>query len=199
MGRVDQGGVGQGQELVVQRPVQVAGRGSSAVQPIEVSRSGRPTSPMKRVSPVSTAHGSASGVLAARRSRSTPGVCPGVCRISSVDLAQREALAVGERLDGEVGLGDVAVGDDGAGGFGELEVPGEEVGVEVGLDHPLDAQAVGRGVGEVLADVALRVDHDGAAGGRVADQVAVERQAGEVVLAEEHRSGLLGSVGEKSN
>ena len=36
------------------------------------------------------------------------------------------------------------------GRVGELEVPGEEVGVEVGLDHTLDAQAEALGVGDVL-------------------------------------------------
>ena len=58
--------------------------------------------------------------------------------------------------------------------------------MEVGLDDPLDVQAVGFGVGEVLGDVALGVDDDGSAGGGVADQVRRVGQALEVVLPEEH-------------
>ena len=66
------------------------------------------------------------------------------------DVAEREPLPVGETVDREVGPGFVAVGDDRAGRGGELEVTGEEVGVEVGLDHPLDAQTRRVGVGHVL-------------------------------------------------
>ena len=40
---------------------------------------------------------------------------------------------------------------------------------------------VGVHVGEVLVDVALRVDDHGAAGGGVADHVAAERETGEAV------------------
>ena len=48
---------------------------------------------------------------------------------------------------------------------------GEEVGVEVGLDDEVNREAELLRVGEVLRDVALRVDDDGAAGGLVSDQV----------------------------
>ena len=102
------------------------------------------------------------------------------------DVTEGEALAVSQRLHREVGAGLVAVGDHRAGGCGQLEVSGQEVGVEVGLDHALDAQPVGPGVGEVPADVALRIDHHRPPGGGVTDEVAVERKAGEVVLAEVH-------------
>ena len=49
---------------------------------------------------------------------------------------------------------------------------GEEVGVEVCFEYALDAQTETLRVGEVLRHVALRIDHHGAAGGLVADQVA---------------------------
>ena len=104
-------------------------------------------------------------------------------------LAQRQALPVRQRVDGEVGGGLGAVGDDGAGGLRQLEVTGEEVGVEVGLEHPLDLQAVGGRIGEVLADVALGVHHHRPPGGGVAHQVAVEGEAGQIVLAEEEGAG----------
>ena len=75
-------------------------------------------------------------------------------------LAQVEDLAVRQVVDRELGLGAGAERDGGAGGIGQLQVPGQEVGVEVRLDDPLDGQPVGGGVGEVLADVALGVDDD---------------------------------------
>src|SRR5690606_10583961 len=60
------------------------------------------------------------------------------------------------------------------------------VGVEVRLEHQLDGEAEGVSVGEVLGDVALRVDHDRPAGRFVADQVGRMREALEVVLLEDH-------------
>jgi hypothetical protein len=101
-------------------------------------------------------------------------------------VAEGEPLPVLQGLHGELGLGRGAVADHRPGGRGDLEVAGEEIGVEVGLDHPLDVQALGRGVIEILGDVALGVDDDRPAGRLVADQVAEERQASELVLTEEH-------------
>ena len=80
---------------------------------------------------------------------------------------------MGERVDGELGAVQcgLAVGDQRAGGGGELEVAGEEVGVEVGLDDPFDPQPVGGGILEVLVDVALRVDDHRSAGRLVTDEI----------------------------
>ena len=55
---------------------------SSAVHPIEVSRSGRPTSPMNRASPVSTAHGASSPGWVHTTIEIDSGVWPGVWRTS---------------------------------------------------------------------------------------------------------------------
>ena len=104
------------------------------------------------------------------------------------DLPELDALAVGELAGLELGLGERPVGDLGAGGGSQLEVAGEEVGVEVGLHDELDRQPVlGRRL-EVRRDVAARVDDHGPAGGRVADEVRGLREAVEVVLFEDHRS-----------
>ena len=99
-------------------------------------------------------------------------------------VAERIALAVGDAHRLELGLGDRGVDDLRAGGLGQLQVTGQEVGVEVGLDDQFDGQAQLLGVGQVLGDVALRVDNDCAAGGFVADQVRRVGQAVQVVLAE---------------
>jgi hypothetical protein len=58
--------------------------------------------------------------------------------------------------------------------------------VEVRIDHADDAEVLCLGVGEVLGDVAPRVDDDRSAGGRVADQVGRLGQAVQVVLSEDH-------------
>jgi hypothetical protein len=89
---------------------------------------------------------------------------------------------------GEVNIGACPVDDRSAGGQRQLQVPGEEVGVQVGLDHQLDAQPRSRRVVQVLLDVAARVDHDRPPGGFVPDQVGRLRHAVEVVLDELHRS-----------
>ena len=86
-------------------------------------------------------------------------------------LAQGYALAVAQALDRELGVGSLPITDRRAGLVGELEVAGDEIGVEVSLDDALDRQLFMNRVGEVSGDVALRIDDDGATGGLVADQV----------------------------
>ena len=106
-------------------------------------------------------------------------------------LAERIALAVGDTHRLELGLGDRGVDDLRAGRLRQLQVTGQEVGVEVGLDDQFDGQAQLLGVGDVLGHVALRVDNDCAAGGFVTDQVRRVGQAVQVVLLEDHRVFFL--------
>lgn len=191
MGGEDPGLVGQGHELVVQRAVEPAGQVV-----------GRPADRGQQVGPAHVAdeqgvageHAPGLGAGALEdHDRDRLGGVPRRVADLQLDLAQGEPLAVLQGLGGEVRRGHVAVGDDGAGGGGQLEVTGQEVGVEVGLEDPLDGEAGGLGVGDVLGDVALGIDDDGPAGRLVADQVAVEGQAAQLVLAEEH-GHPLGSV-----
>ncbi len=98
------------------------------------------------------------------------------------DRAERVAFAVGHAPRLELGLGDRREHDVGAGGLGQLEVPRQEVGVEVGLDHEFDREAVLGGGVEVHRDVALGVDHHGAAGGAVAHEVRRQTETVEVEL-----------------
>jgi hypothetical protein len=93
--------------------------------------------------------------------------------------------------DLELGLGDRRVDDPGAGRLGELEVTGEEVGVEVGLDDQFDRHPRRLGVGEVLRHVALGVDHHRSPCRFVADEVGRVGQALQVVLIEQHGPPLL--------
>ena len=89
-------------------------------------------------------------------------------------VTQRQPLTVGEWLDREVRPRFITEGDDRTGRRRELQMARQEVGVEMRLEHTLDPEAQPRRVGNVLRHVALRVDHDGATGGLVADHVAEE-------------------------
>jgi hypothetical protein len=87
-------------------------------------------------------------------------------------LPEHEAVAIVDWLDGKVeGPDGSAVADGGAGAGGQLEMAGQEVGVDVGLDDALDADAGGISVGHVAGDVALGVDHHRPAGGLVGDEI----------------------------
>jgi hypothetical protein len=86
-------------------------------------------------------------------------------------LAQRDPLAVPQRLDREFDLGVFAVADQRPGGGGQLEVTAQKVGVDVGFDDPFDAQAMFGRFAQVVIDVATRVDHDRTAGGPIPDQI----------------------------
>ena len=183
---VDEGGVGQCEQFGVHGLVEVAGEAVGvAAYGGEQVRSPDVTDEQG----VAGQHGPRLGVrLPSYDDRDRLGCVAGCVAYLESDLAERQDLSVGERFDIEVGSGDRAVGDHRPGRVGEFKVAGEGVGVEVGFDDPFDRKAVDVGVGHVFADVALGVDDHGAAGGGVADHVAVQRQAGEVVLAEVHRA-----------
>jgi imidazole glycerol phosphate synthase subunit HisF len=60
-------------------------------------------------------------------------------------------------------------------------------GHEVGEEHVADLEAERPGVGQVLLDVALRIDDDGGRTGFVSDQIRSVRQAAQVVLLQKHK------------
>ena len=105
-------------------------------------------------------------------------------------LAEGVTLTVGDGDVLELGFGDGGVDDLGAGRLGQFEVTGEEVGMEVRLYDQFDGHTKFLGIGDVLADVALRIDDNGATAALVADQVRRMRQTFEVVLIELH-GGVL--------
>src|SRR5690606_6640608 len=109
-------------------------------------------------------------------------------------VAEGDPVAGAHPPDREPGLRRGAVDDLRARGLGQLEVPGEEVGVEVRLDHVADLEALGGGVVQVLLDVAARVDDGGHPGVEVRDQVARLGQAVQVVLREPHVALLPGTA-----
>ena len=113
------------------------------------------------------------------------------------DLAELDALPIGERARVEFRLGDRRVPDGRSGRRRQLEMARQEVGVEVRFEHQLDGQSGGRGIAHILVDVTARIDDDRAARRVVADQIRSLRQAVEVVLREDHPSpsplGLAGA------
>lgn len=62
--------------------------------------------------------------------------------------------------------------------------------MEMRLDHFCDREAMCLCVSEILVDIALRVDDNGAASGFIANQVARVGKASEVVLLEEHGDSI---------
>ena len=143
---------------------------------------------MNRVSPVSTPNGTASPACSQTTMLIDSGVWPGVCTDLERDVTERVALAVGDPVDRELGLGGRAVARSSRRCRGQLEVAGQEVGVEVGLDHPLDASVRASSASARYSAMSrLRVDDHGPPGGLVTDQVRGVGQAAEVVLGELHR------------
>ena len=63
---------------------------------------------------------------------------------------------------------------------------GDEVGVKVGEEDVLDLEFILGGEGDVLIDVALRIDDRGNAGLFVTDEVGGVGEAAEVELFEDH-------------
>ncbi len=67
---------------------------------------------------------------------------------------------------------------------------GDEIRVHVGQEHVANRAPELLGVGEVLLDVALRIDRRGDAPHAVGDQVGGVRETAEVVLLEDHSEPL---------
>ena len=61
-------------------------------------------------------------------------------------------------------------------------MPAQKIGMNVRLYDPLDTEAVGRSLLDVNVHVPLGVDHDGAPGCLIANEVRGVRQARKIVL-----------------
>ena len=135
--------VGQRQQLVVQRVVELAGElvGGDAGRREQVGAAD--VADEERVAGEHAVRHGVVGVLEHDDRRSTP-ACARASRGPRARRRRAGAVAVGERLDGEARpVAARAVRDRGAGPRGELEVAAQEVGVDVGLDDPLDRAARG--------------------------------------------------------
>jgi len=76
--------------------------------------------------------------------------------------------------------------NDSAAAITQFQVAGDEIGVEVRKKHMADLEPEFLGVGQVLLDVALGIDHDRGGAGLIAQQVRSVGEAAEVVLFQNH-------------
>jgi hypothetical protein len=87
------------------------------------------------------------------------------------DVPELDAIAVGERRERILRLCRGAEVNRGADAIAQLQMSGDEVGVEVRQQHVPDREAVLRCECHVLIDVALRIDHRGSPTGFISDEV----------------------------
>ena len=148
-------------------------------------RSGRPTSPINRVSPVNTARLWPSSSIS--KMRNAVGRVAGGIHGVQLHGAQGNAVAVVEGFVRVVGPHQLAAVDGGAGFLGNFQVRRHEVGVRMGLDNGYDGGVVL--VGEVVVGlrVAGRVDDGDLAA--AADGVAGVGQALIIKLLNLYRPG----------
>lgn len=109
------------------------------------------------------------------------------------DAAEFERRAVIERSEFVLCLGFRAEVDGGADAVAELQMSGDEVGVEMREEYMLDLEIVlGREL-DIAANVALRIDDGSVVGLLVSDDVRGVRKTGQIELLEDHAG--IASVG----
>ena len=99
---------------------------------------------------------------------------------------EAESIAVFHGDEGVFSLGAGTEMDGRAAAGAQLEVTGDEVGVEVGEKYVANLEPRFFGVGQVLLNVALRVNDDGGRTGLVCEQIGGVGQATQVVLFQNH-------------
>ena len=182
--------IGQGQQLVAQRVVQqaaeIAGRPPerhAQIRPADVADKQR----------VAGQHGLRLGLAAievvddegnrlGRVPRRLERLQPHSPQVDDVAVVERRERILGPRGGAQI--------DRRAGAIAQLEVAGDEVGVEVGEEDVRDPQAVLGGEGEVLIDVALRVDDGRRVRLLVADEIRRVCEAIQIELLQDHRTAL---------
>jgi hypothetical protein len=102
------------------------------------------------------------------------------------DATELDASSVGERRERVFGLRRRAEIDARADPIAQLQMAGDEVGVEMRQDHMFDAQPVLFGVRHILLDVALWIDDGGNAALLIPDDVGRVREAIQVELMKDH-------------
>ena len=134
---VHPGGIGQRHQLVVQRVVELVGQLLAGEADRGQQVGSADVADEQRVAGQHAVGNVVTGVLVDHDAQRLGRVPRGVAELQR-HLAQRIALAVGDAHRLELGLGDRGVHDLRAGGLGQFQVAGQEVGVEVGLDDEFD-------------------------------------------------------------
>ena len=142
---------------------------------------------MNSVSPVRTAYGLA-GSFCEIEHQDRDGLDGVAGGFEDLQAQSREVerIAVLHRHEGVFRLGAGAEMDGRAATVAQFQMAGDEVGVEVGEEDVADLEAEFLGVGQVLLDVALRVDDDRGRTGLVSEQIGSVGQAAQVVLFQNH-------------
>ena len=186
VGRVDQGLVGKRQEFVVERVVKVCAE-------------------VVGCPPERGAQVGAADIADKQRVAGEDGVrlCRVLLQIEDQDRDGLDGVAGGfedlqaqsrevERIavlhghESVFRLGAGAEMDGRAATVAQFQMAGDEVGMEVGQEDVADLEAEFLGVGQVLLDVALRIDDDGGRAGLVSEQIGGVGQAAQVVLFQNH-------------
>ena len=102
--------------------------------------------------------------------------------------AEFESVAIAVRNKRVRRFGGGAEMDGCADAIAQLQMPGDEIGVEMGQEYVLDLQGMLRREGNIVIRVALRVDDDGGTGLLVADDVRGVGEAGKIELLEDHEA-----------
>jgi hypothetical protein len=102
------------------------------------------------------------------------------------NAAELDDGVIGERCDVVFGLGFRAEVDGGADAITELEMAGDEIGMEMGEEDMLDLEVLIGCEIEIVVDVSLRVDDGGDARGFIGDQIGSVGETIEVELLEDH-------------
>ena len=93
--------------------------------------------------------------------------------------------------EGVFRLGAGAEMDGRAATVAQFQMAGDEVGVEMGEKDVADLEAEFLGVGQVLLNVALRVDDDGGRTGLVSQQIGGVGEAAQIVLFQDHGASTV--------
>jgi hypothetical protein len=81
--------------------------------------------------------------------------------------------------------------DGGATTVAQFQMAGYEISVEVSEENMPDFEAKFPGIGQVLLNVALRIDDDCGRTGFVPEQIRSVGEAAQVVLFEDHRTATV--------
>ena len=158
MRRVDEARVGQRQQLgpqrVVQHPAEIGRRPAERHAQIRTPD----VADKQRVAGQHRVRLGGAAIEVVDEDGDRFGVWPGVSSAVQPHPAEFDDVAVGERRERVLRLGCGAEIDRRAGAIAQLEMAGDEVGVEVREEDVRDSQAVLPGERDVLIDVALRID-----------------------------------------
>ena len=113
-------------------------------------------------------------------------VWPGVSRTFKPHPWKLKRIAIVHGQEGVFRLGPRTKMDGRAALVAQLQMPGNKISMKMREKNVADVEAEFIGIGQVLLDVALRIDDDGGRTSLVSEQVRGVGQAAEIVLFQYH-------------